>query len=236
MKINLILLISAMVIATVSCSKDHYSNPAGTISVNIMNEDNGKTMLGNSDIYINQANNFYGSTSLMNDLGRKKGLGSISKPILKGLSDQVAVEVGNAYQIFNRDNLREFPSGEKALKITANYYNIYVLSSITNNDNHSIGVKVDYSLMDVPTYGLPKYNSEIGTLHGQIRDQLIIKLQTSDFEYEPDDDYADFLEFRKDGNKLIVSLNMSVYSYSSFGIYIRISEGYTYVRGKITLS
>jgi len=221
-------------ITLVSCSKnDDYSDPVGTIPLNMMNENNGKTILGNSDIYINKDNNFYGASCVMNNLGTQKGVGSISSPELRGLSNQLAVEEGNAYQVFTDASIRKFPSGKLALKITADYYNVYVVSQIMNSDTVAVGFKVKYSLLDVPEYGLPEYNSEIGTLDKGIASELTINLSASDFEYEFDDDYNGLIQAEKDGNKLILRLEMSVYNDHNFGIYIRKSEGYTYVRGKI---
>lgn len=218
----------------VSCSKDDdYSDPIGTIPVNMLNENNGRTILGNSDIYINEDNNFDGSSCVMNNLGRQKGVGSISSPVLSGLSNQIAVEEGNAYQVFTNASIREFPSGKLAINITADYYNVYVVSEIMNSDTVAVGFKVNYCLMDVPEYGLPEYNSEIGALENGIASELVINLSVSDFEYEIEEDYNELIEARKDGNKLILSQEMSVFSDHDFGVYIRSSEGYTYVRGKI---
>jgi len=228
--IILYILLGAM--AVVSCSKDDYSDPTGTISVNMMNEKNGKTILGNSDIYIDKDNNFCGASCVINNLGRQKGVGSISSPVLSGLSYQIAVEEGNAYQVFTNASIREFPSGKLAINITADYYNVYIVSQIMNSDTVAAGFKVNYFPLDVPEYGLPEYNSEIGTLEG-IASELIIKLSVSEFEYEFDDDYNELIEARKDGNKLILRQELSTTNDHDFGIYIRTSEGYTYVRGKI---
>jgi hypothetical protein len=46
----------------VACSNDDDNtpdDPAGTVTLNMLNENNGMTELGNSDVYINKANNFY---------------------------------------------------------------------------------------------------------------------------------------------------------------------------------
>jgi glucose uptake protein GlcU len=42
----------------------------------------------------------------------------------------VAVEPGNAYQVFNSGVVKEFPSGKLALSIGSNYYNVYVVSQM----------------------------------------------------------------------------------------------------------
>lgn len=222
-----------LVLFVVSCSNDdHHGDPVGTVSVNMMNEDNGKTELGNSDVYIDNANNFYGPYCLIASLG-KKSLGSISSPVLLGISNRVAVEQGNAYQIFKDAALREFPSGKIALNINADYYNVYVESQIIK-DEEIAGAVVKFVLMDVPDNDLPVYNSNIGTLNHMDYEntEIIIELPVSDFERDLIIGNQNLIEHEKDGNKLKVRLVNFVVS-DVFGFYIRIKDSYTYVYGEI---
>ena len=49
----------------VNCSDDDTpDDPADTITLNMLNEHNGKTYLGESNVYINEANNFITSKNL----------------------------------------------------------------------------------------------------------------------------------------------------------------------------
>lgn len=47
-------------LALVACSDDDApSDPAGTVTLNMLDAENGKTYLGSTGFYINEADNFY---------------------------------------------------------------------------------------------------------------------------------------------------------------------------------
>ena len=53
----------------VNCSDDDTpDDPADTITLNMLNEHNGKTYLGESKTYINEANNFVTSSNFISDV------------------------------------------------------------------------------------------------------------------------------------------------------------------------
>ena len=54
-KSYLILYTMVLACALPSCSDGDPSDPSGTTAINIKNEENGKTRIGNSDVYINKA-------------------------------------------------------------------------------------------------------------------------------------------------------------------------------------
>jgi len=230
-------LLAVLTLFTVSCSDDddNITDPTGTIAINILNEDNGKTTIGNSDVYIDNAHNFYGPKCLISNLGKKNGLGSISEPVLNGLGSRIAVETGNAYQIFKRVAMHEFPSGNSALDINADYYNVYVTSQIKQNDE-IVGANVKYALMNVPHNDLPEYNSRIGILdHRDIdKQEITLTLPDSDFELETAFASSNYYTLKYDisGNKLIVRL-IGYKNSDVFGFYIRIKNSYTYVYGEV---
>lgn len=231
-------LLIGLTLLAVSCSSDDADDnvdPAGTIAINMLDEDNGKTMLGNSDVYIDKAYNFYGASCLLANLGKKDGLGNISEPVLDGLGSQVAVEAGNAYQVFKNAALYEFPSGKLALNIKGDYYNVYVMSQIKQNDTF-IGANVKYVLMSVPKNDLPDWDSQIGTLDhlDDSKQKITLTLPSSDFEFETAFASSDFytLESEKSSNKLIVTL-IDYKASDVFGFYIRIKNSYTYIYGTV---
>jgi len=236
MKINKLFLYSVFFIsATVfyGCENDDIDNPSGVVAVNMMNVDNGKTVLGNSDVYIDNANNFYGSTCVIANIGKKNGLGNLKLPVLNALSNRVALEPNHAYQIFRNGAFREFPSGKQALHINAEYYNVFVVSQI-KKDGDIVGANVKYVLMDAPDNGLPEYNSYIGELIAYEKYDLTIELPTSDFECVPAFASSSYytLEYEKKKNKLLVKL-IDYNKSDVFGFYIRIGVTYTYVYGKV---
>lgn len=225
-----VILFGALAVCTASCSRDDGSeDPAGTITINMLDEGNGKTLLGNSDVYIDKAGNFNSRYCLIAPLGKKKGLGSLPVPALDGLNSKVAVEPGNAYQVFKDAAVMKFPSGALALSIGADYYNVYVASQIKQSDEVT-GAVVKFKLEDVPGYGLPEYDSYLGEL-SYPGDELAIDLPGPDFEYYPDDSCTNVIEYRKQGSKLIIRLDYCDH-YDNFGVYVRYRGSYTYVYGR----
>lgn len=224
--------LSILTLFSASCSNDDDNgDPDGTITVNMLNEDNGKTILGDSDVYIDNANNFHTYGCLIAPLGKKGGLGGLPAPALQGLSSNVAVEQGNAYQVFKSRAVMGFPSGKRALNIAGDYYNVYVVSHIMQG-NEVTGATIKFRLEDIPSYGLPEYEHFIGTLE-YVDDEITLTLPNSDFEYYYNDrGSANVYDFRKQGNKLKIKLVEFEYN-DYFGIYIRMQGSYTYVYGDV---
>lgn len=239
MKLSKLFLFStvlAFATSFIACSSDDDTpnDPVGTVTLNMLNEGNGQTVLGNSDVYIDNGNNFYSPSCLLSSFGKKNGLGSVSDILLIGGTNTAAVEPGNAYQVFYSGVVKEFPSGKLALSIGSNYYNIYVVSQM-KQENTVIGAKVKFALMDVPTNDLPKSNSNIGTLDhlNANKQEITIELPTSDFEYEANfNNLFNVYEHEKIGNKLIVKL-IEYFMPMDFSFYIRIKDSYTYVYGNV---
>lgn len=237
MKTTNLFLVAIILMSTInfiSCDKDDdVKEPQGAVAVNMLNESNGKTLLGTSDVYIDKANNFTSNWCAIARLGKKNGLQN-ADPLLQNLADKVAVEPGNCYQIFNENALYRFPSGEYALNIDADYYNVFVASQIKQDDK-TIGANVKYALQKVPKHGLPEYDKNIGVLNPRLGvKELTIELPTSDFEYEPRFANSQYyiLHHQKDGKKIIVEV-IELRRNEVFGFYIRIKGSYTYVYGKV---
>ena len=75
----------------VNCSDDDTpDDPADTITLNMLNEHNGKTYLGESKTYINEANNFVTSSNFISDVGNGAGVGADILPSLTNLTHEVA--------------------------------------------------------------------------------------------------------------------------------------------------
>jgi hypothetical protein len=54
-KIITIISIGLYLLLMISCDKDDNIDPVGTIVLNMMNEENGKTNIGKTDVYIDNA-------------------------------------------------------------------------------------------------------------------------------------------------------------------------------------
>lgn len=101
-KIVGIFLLSLCTMCFVNCSDDDTpDDPADTITLNMLNEHNGKTYLGESKTYINEANNFVTSSNFISDVGNGAGVGADILPSLTNLTHEVAVTPGHIYQIFD---------------------------------------------------------------------------------------------------------------------------------------
>lgn len=160
-----ILLLFLCTINFISCSgDDDAKDPSGTITLNMLNEENGKTLLGTSDTYINKSNNFKASSNYIADVGNVSGIGVNIEPQINNLAQEIAVTSGHFYQIFDRATLRDFPSGKRAVQINAGYYKAYVVSPIVNNSIIT-GSVVKYVLAYPDTKGLPEYGHLIGSLN-----------------------------------------------------------------------
>ena len=94
-------------LALVACSDDDApSDPAGTVTLNMLDAENGKTYLGSTGFYINEADNFYSNGPFrIADVGPVRGIGSLGGPATSGLTDEAAVMPGHGYMIFADDAL-----------------------------------------------------------------------------------------------------------------------------------
>lgn len=158
------LLLAVMLIGGISCSDDIDVDLRDVVALNMANEDNGKTLLGNSDVYINKANNFKTDTFLIAPLGKTKGIGSVIYPqAMEGMVHETEVIPNHLYQVFDEDDVMSFPSGKWAAAVDAVYYQMYVESLITEGDK-TTGAKVQFVPVTPEQYGLPYYDYPIGNL------------------------------------------------------------------------
>ena len=72
-------------LALAACSDDDApSDPAGTVTLNMLDAENGKTYLGSTGFYINEADNFYGTGPFwIADVGPVRGIGSAERLLTK---------------------------------------------------------------------------------------------------------------------------------------------------------
>ncbi len=157
-------------ISVTSCSSDDdmfYNYPESVISLNMMNESNGNTKLADSNVYINNADNFTSTSTsaVIAPLGTNGGFTAL--PALSQLASEVAVIPGEFYQVFNDKDVRMFASGKRALSVDASYYNLYVASWINDDNGKHIGAKVSYNIESLENTTLPAWNETACTLiHG----------------------------------------------------------------------
>ena len=128
------LLLAAFLLPAFSCSDDDSApeiNNATTL--NMLDVENGATRLGNSDIYINAANNFQTNECLIAEIGPSKGIGKVIPPqVGNGLVYQAAVTPGHLYQAFKEEAVKQFPSGK--LRIGAGRRLLPILCRIRDHE------------------------------------------------------------------------------------------------------
>ncbi len=150
----------------ISCSNsddDADLFPEGTATLYMMNEDNGKTILGNSDVYITRGGNFTSSRYPVFDMGQKSGLSDIKMPDFVNAAPQVAVQPGNGYVICDGEDIHLFEeSGERAIEESALIYRVRVDSWIKKGDSIT-GANVRFLLSKPEKDYLPMWNSTVGT-------------------------------------------------------------------------
>ena len=128
MKTRFCLLVALVAAAFVfaSCPNEDDKLPAfrGTVRLNMLDEDNGQTLLGDSRVYIERGNNCYGLSCLMADLSRRRGAGDIQWHEQRGLAPRVEMPPGHSYMVYDTWTVVEFPPG--MLAVGSVYYRVYV--------------------------------------------------------------------------------------------------------------
>ena len=119
-KIFLPLFLAALVSGTFSCSDDDKvpGDPEGTVTLNMLDEQNGTTLLDDSGIYIDKAQNFVcGNNCVLFALGKVGGLGAVAPKSLETAASMAAVQAGHGYVAVRPGALMSFPSGKQAMPI-----------------------------------------------------------------------------------------------------------------------
>lgn len=156
-KKQIITLITPALLFLPACSdNDEPEIPGNAITLNMMNDDNGETSIGNSDVHINSSNNFISSYCDIVDLGRKGNFNQ--NPDLTQIARQMAVTPGNYYQIVLSGDIHNV-AGQRAFPLSGYFYNVYVDSWLYNSDNSICGAKVQYAECTPSTNKLPEWDT-----------------------------------------------------------------------------
>lgn len=231
MKKTLILLSAILSLASLTgCDTNNTnSQPIETTTLNMHNEDNGKTFLGTTDVYINNANNFTSSSFVFTSLGRQGSISIPTTPKLSNLVTEIAVEAQTGYQIFDKSCIRKFPSGQIAVFEGAVFCYVYVNNLITNDEDKTIGAQVEFASMYPNSETLPPYGEYIHTFTGETEE---FEYQLSpNFEYVIDSSWASHRDFQIEltDKTLKIKLLVSPNEHNNFGPYpIYIRDGIVY--------
>lgn len=213
---------------------DITNDPVSTVTLNMLDEQNGKTMLGNSDVYINKANNFKTHSCLISDAGNAAGVGIKIDPRLNNLSREIAVIPGHIYQIFDEASLRDFPSGNRAVQLETGFYQAYVVSPIVNKDT-TTGAVIKYILTYPDKKGLPEFGHILGSLNssGETIETTLPQDAECFFENHFGSEETGAFHISLTDGKLTVTLNKNpdIISgpYGTYRTYIRTANVFTVV-------
>lgn len=233
------ILLSACVLGAASCSKDEIpGDPDGTAILNMYNEENGRTLLSDSDIYIDNAGNFVSPSSCqLFMLGRLSGLGAIKASTLKNPAPQVAVKTGYGYVAVRGAAVRRFPSQATAMSLDpdlgVNYLKFYVTELLEDASENSLGAVVKFTVAQPRNYWLPAWGSTpyvLDCTSKALGDTVSVTLPGDDFE--ADFDGQGYLSCEKQGRRLVFKLlDWPGGSYTHQAtLRLRVGESYTEVR------
>lgn len=235
------ILVSAFVMTAASCSKDETpGDPEGTAILNMYNEQNGKTILDDSDIYINDAGNFISPSSCqLFMLGARSGLGAVDVSTLQNPAPEVAVMKGYGYVAVRGVTGRVFPSHNVALPLdpdlNVNYLKFYVMDNIEDAERGTLGAVVKFVIEKPRNYWLPEWDStpyRLDYSSKSLGEEVSVPLPDENFEVELDSNND--LTCEKQGRNLVFKL-LAWPSYDSgyYTLRLRVGESYTQVRMEV---
>lgn len=152
----------------VACSdKDPFDVPDDMVALNMMNEDHGKTIMGNTDIYIDRDMNFVsGGAYSFIEVMKAQDLGHVeeNEPELNTFTDKAAVEQYGGYLAIRKEDVVRFTSGRLAIPIDRPYYRIWVDDFICEPKKQRVGAIVNFAQYVPVTGGLPNAYTEVGAV------------------------------------------------------------------------
>ena len=166
MKNNIVLFALSLFITlfATSCSEDE-SSLASYTSLNMLDENHGKTLLGETGVYINGSMNFRSDNWQIVDLGTSVSLPSGQIPNLDNLSNETSVLPNHRYVSCKSENVLSFPSHKNAYEIGCKYYQ-FVVSSFLEKETSKVGAVVEYTSSLSNENELPQKDTNIGNLFG----------------------------------------------------------------------
>ena len=235
MKLLRYILLAAVAISLASCTKkDPEGDPAGTVSLNMLSENNGKTILGGSDVFINKANNFYSRWCFISDAGQAGGIWSDKAPVLDNMVREAAVIPGHLYHVFDQETIFDFPSGVRAVMVDANYYRVYVDSEITSDGNVT-GAVVKYLSIYPDRNGLPEYDHKLGEVY-YAGDSVYFDLP-QDAECFWHDGVPEVFDISTENGELVMTLLRTPTEYNgitgNYGVYMRRGDVFSKVNVRV---
>ncbi|MCI8997380.1 MAG: DUF5036 family protein [Muribaculaceae bacterium] len=149
--------------------------PTDAMKLNMMNESHGKSLLGNTDVYLSDGKNFVSEGDYL--IGVPENPRNDFHPYTLDLSQlfsEVSVTTKTVYRLFPKDNIHRFPSGYKALEHGTVYVNAYVASWIKKSKK-IVGANVffkEYVFNDLVPYTAKIYLNSSTRPHEKVENIL----------------------------------------------------------------
>ena len=187
------LLLAAFLLPAFSCSDDDSApeiNNATTL--NMLDVENGATRLGNSDIYINAANNFQTNECLIAEIGPSKGIGKSFRPKSQRIGLSSSRNAGTPLPSFQGRSREAISIGK--IRIGAGRRLLPILCRIRDHERGEKSRRCHpVCLINPEADGLPTYDSTIGTVVSGYEDEIVREFP-KDTEFSYDSDLEDLFQ------------------------------------------
>lgn len=236
MKTRFLIATALLLFSAVACSKDDDGfDPEGTVTLNMLDAANGRTLLGDMNVWIDNAMNFSCSTSCrLAEIGPIGGLSAIDRPVLANLASQAAVKTGCGYAVYLNRDLMRFPSGTYALQAGATYYRVKVESLIERDDNdgrQTVGACVKYVSATADRGQLPEPGAIIEDIGS---DYWLMDFNAGDYDEIVVDEPFEWQPAGEDGKGIYIwRPSTGPYDFQHYGLYMRKGTSWSYIWLKV---
>ena len=163
--LKLMPLMLLLFLAGCSSKNDDEESEVFSTTLNMMNEDNGKTLFEDTGYYIDNVGNFtseYGYWCIV-DAGNTSLSNTKWQADLENRVRTAAVQYNHSYHFFRNADLIEFPSGTFAVPLETDFYKLRVEEPIKEN-GVTKGAVVKFVKSKVSSRTLPAKGSVIGSM------------------------------------------------------------------------
>ena len=169
-----------------------YDVPDDMVVLNMMDEDHGCTLMGETDIHITRDMNFISEQYRFIEVPKAQSLGHVeeNEPNLSTLTDKAAVEQYSGYLAIRNGDVVRFPSGKVAVILDRPYYRMWVDDFIKDSAKEIVGAIVNFAQYMPDGNGLPNMYTEVGSVSPD--KNLLVSVPTKECEAmfaEPDAAY-----------------------------------------------
>ncbi len=225
--------VAMLAVALSSCNdEDPFSLPYDMTTQNMMDEDNGKTMMSTTDAYIDRNMNITSNDYFICDYGPVLDLGHVEEadPDILTLTNQAYIQPDEGYLLFKRTDAHRFPSGCVGIASNSTYYRLWVDEWITNDNGKKTGARVCYAQYATRTFGFPEWNSTLATLRCGESNVLAV-IPQKDCEIDVDSVSRDAIELKVAGTtRKSTTVSINAKKAGTHTVYVRYKNSFVALR------